>query len=274
MDQPPIGVFDSGVGGLAILRNIRDLLPNVEILYFADQKHVPYGTRSMGKVRAFAEEISRFLINKGCGVIVVACNTASAAALHHLRSTFPNTPFVGMEPAVKPAALTSHTQRVGVLATPATFQGELFASVVERFAQDVEVIEQTLPGIVEKIESLELDSPETRAILSKAIHPMLDKGIDTLVLACTHYTFVVPIIQKVVGDDIVVIDPSPAIARQTKRVWQPLSFVSQEAKEDSLVYYSSLDPERLSFMAVQLIDLQGISRKARWDGMTLQSVED
>jgi glutamate racemase len=274
MDQPSIGVFDSGIGGLSILQSIRRILPEADILYFADQKHVPYGPRSMMEVRSFAEEISRFLIQRGCRLIVVACNTASAAALHHLRSTFPATPFVGMEPAVKPAALTSRSQKVGVLATPATFQGELFASVVERFAQGIEVIQQTFPGLVEKVEQLELDSPETRAILSKGILPLLDRGIDTLVLACTHYPFLLPLIQEIAGADITIIDPSPAIARQTKRVWEQQGFTSQDTKKGNVVYCSTLDPVRLAFVAKQLINLHGSSMKAKWDGMALYSEED
>lgn len=273
MEQPSIGVFDSGVGGLSILREIRKLLPKQDILYFADQDHVPYGPRLMDEVRTFAEGISRFLIQKGSKLIVVACNTASAAALHHLRTTFPQTPFVGMEPAVKPAALSSRTQRVGVLATPATFQGELFASVVERFAQGVEVIEKTLPGLVEKVEQLDLDGPETRAIISEAIFPLLDLGIDTLVLACTHYPFVVPIIQEIAGADIQVIDPAPAIARQTERVWDSLALPQRDIEAGHIVYYSTRDPERLAWVALRLINQKGTAIEARWHGTRLSSEE-
>jgi glutamate racemase len=143
---PPIGVFDSGVGGLSILRQMRRGLPGEGLLYFADQAHVPYGPRPMEEVRGFAEGITRFLLAQGADLIVVACNTASAAALTHLRQTFSGTAFVGMEPAVKPAAEVTRSGVVGVLATPATFQGELYASVVERFGGGVRFVSQTVPA--------------------------------------------------------------------------------------------------------------------------------
>jgi glutamate racemase len=262
MESASLGVFDSGVGGLSILREIRKLLPEVRTLYFADQAHVPYGSRPLVEVRAFAEEISRFLIDQGSKLIVVACNAASAAALHHLRITFPHTPFVGMEPAVKPAALTSHTQKVGVLATPATFQGELFASVVERFAQEVVVLEQTLPGIVEKVEKLELESSDTRAILTESLEPLIDQGIDTLVLACTHYPFLIHLIQEIVGPGIQVIDPAPAIARQTQRLWGPST--TSASLSQPVLYYSSGDPKKLVYAAEQLIQVSGIGIQTEW----------
>ncbi|PJH74707.1 MAG: glutamate racemase, partial [Anaerolineae bacterium CG_4_9_14_0_8_um_filter_58_9] len=161
----PLGIFDSGVGGLSVLRAIRQELPHENVLYFADQGHVPYGPRPLEEVRAFSEEITRFLLSLGAKLIVVACNTASAAALHHLRQTFPDIPFVGMEPAVKPAAEHTQTGVVGVLATPATFQGALYASVVERFANGVTLLQDTCPGLVAQIEAGNLDTPATRAIL-------------------------------------------------------------------------------------------------------------
>ena len=161
--QAPIGVFNSGVGGLSVLRPLRQQLPAESFVFFADQAHVPYGPRPLEEVRRFSVGITRFLIEQGARLIVVACNTASAAALQHLRDSFPGIRFVGMEPAVKPAAEQSRTRAVGVLATPATFQGALFASVVERFAQGVSVLPQTLPGLVERIEAGDLDGPQARA---------------------------------------------------------------------------------------------------------------
>ena len=214
----PIGIFDSGVGGLSVLRAIRQVLPAEQILYLADQGHVPYGPRPLEEVRTFALEITRFLLERGSKLIVVACNAASAAALQFLRQQFPQVTFVGMEPAVKPAAETTRTGRVGVLATPATFQGLLYASVVERFAQGVVLYQDTCPGLVTQIEAGELESPATRLILEKALLPMLAQGIDTVVLGCTHYPFVIPLIQSIVGPTVRVIDPAPAIARQTRRM--------------------------------------------------------
>ena len=214
----PIGIFDSGIGGLSVWRAIHQELPDEAIIYVADQGHVPYGPRPLEEVRAFAEGITRFLLELNCKVIVVACNAASAAALHSLRAQFPQVNFVGMEPAVKPAAEQTRTGRVGVLATPATFQGLLYASVVERFAQGVTIFQDTCPGLVTQIEDGQFDTPETRQIVSKALTPMLDQGIDTIVLGCTHYPFVIPMIQSIAGPGVRVIDPAPAVARQTRRV--------------------------------------------------------
>jgi glutamate racemase len=214
----PIGVFDSGVGGLSVLRAIREQMLQEPLIYVADQAHVPYGPRSLERVRAFSESITVFLLQQGAKVIVVACNTASAAALHYLRERFPSVPFVGMEPAVKPAAEHTRSRVVGVLATPATFQGALYASVVERFANGVTLLQDTCPGLVGQIERGDLDGPITRAILEDALRPMLARGIDTVVLGCTHYPFVIPLIERICGDQVRVIDPAPAVARQTQRV--------------------------------------------------------
>ncbi len=216
--QSPIGVFDSGVGGLSVLRAIRERLPDEDMIYVADQAHVPYGPRPREEVLQFAEEIVRYLLGRGVKLIVVACNTASAVALHGLRETFPEIPFVGMEPAVKPAAERTQSGVVGVLATPATFQGELYASTVERFAQGVTVLQDTCPGLVEQIEKGALDTSETRQILEDALLPMLAQGMDRVVMGCTHYPFVIPVIKEIVGDGVEVVDPSPAIARQVERL--------------------------------------------------------
>ncbi len=210
-----IGVFDSGVGGLSVLREIHRLLPRAPLFYVADQAHVPYGRRQRGEILAFSLAISRFLISKGARLIVVACNTASAAALSELREALPGTPFVGMEPAVKPATLQTENGIVGVLATPATFQGSMYSTLVERFAKNVRLLTNTLPGLVEAVERGELDSPAVRHILETAIKPMLAEGADTLVLGCTHFPFVLPLIREIAGPDVKVIDPAPAIARRT-----------------------------------------------------------
>ncbi len=213
-----IGVFDSGVGGLSVVRALRTQLPDQSLVYVADQAHVPYGPRSLEEVRAFSEEITRFLVAQGASLVVVACNTASAAALHHLRATFPETPFVGMEPAVKPAAEQTRSGVVGVLATPATFQGALYASVVERFAQGVMVLQDTCSGLVKEIEAGRVQGAEARRILVKALLPMLAQGLDTVVLGCTHYPFVIPLIKEITGPAVRVIDPAPAVARQAERL--------------------------------------------------------
>lgn len=216
-NSSPIGIFDSGVGGLSVWREIARQLPHEDTLYFADQIHIPYGPRSLQEIRSFSEAITRFLLDRGCKLIVVACNAASAAALKHLRATFPDIPFVGMEPAVKPAAETTHTGVVGVMATPATFQGELFASVVERFANGVQLVKEVCPGLVQQVEAGRLDTPDTLAMLDRFLQPIREAGADTIVLGCTHYPFVIEAIRRL-APGVNVIDPAPAVARQIDRV--------------------------------------------------------
>jgi glutamate racemase len=232
-----IGIFDSGVGGLSVLAAVRRQMPAVDVVYVADAAHVPYGPRPLQEVRAFAFGITRFLIEHGAQVVVIACNTASAAALHELRTLFPTTPFVGMEPAVKPAAEHSHTGVVAVLATSATFQGALFASVVERFAQGVAVIPQVCPGLVEQIEAGELETPRTEALLRGWVEPLVARNIDALVLGCTHYPFVRPLLEQICGPGVRVVDPSEAVARQAERVLGILQ--RQGHSEGGNVYYTS-----------------------------------
>lgn len=215
-----IGIFDSGIGGLTVTQQIMQALPTERLLYFADSAHLPYGQRSLREVRDFSFAITEALLAKGAKIIVVACNTASGAALHELRQGFPDVPFVGMEPAVKPAAETTRSRVVGVIATPATFQSQVYASVVERFAQDVTVLHQPCPGLVEQIEAGEFDTPRTEQMLRGWLEPMMAKGIDVLVLGCTHYPFVLPLIERITGPEVRVIDPAPAVARQVVRVLQ------------------------------------------------------
>ncbi len=268
-DPRPIALFDSGVGGLSILREVRQQLPWEDVLYLADQAHVPYGPRPLAEVRAYATAITRFLLDQGAKLVVVACNTASAAALHHLRQTFPQVPFVGMEPAVKPAAEHTQSGVVGVLATPATFQGELFASVVERFAEGVTVLERTLPGLVERIEAGDLEGPETETIVARAVKPLLAQGADTLVLACTHYPLAIPLIERLVGGRARVIDPAPAIARQAGRLLDRFERRAPKGRQGRVVFYSSADPAALAAAADRLIGERGPARSVRWEGEQL-----
>ena len=213
-----IGIFDSGLGGLSVWREVTCQLPQEDILYLADQAHMPYGSRQLAEVREFCEGIARFLLDQGAKIIVVACNSASAAALSHLRRTFPEFPFVGMEPAVKPATERTRTGVVGVIATRTTFQGELFASLLERYASDVQVLTQVCPGLVEAVEAGALDTPETDALLRECLAPLAAAGMDQLVLGCTHYPFLRSAITRIMGTDVAIIDPAPAVARQTARV--------------------------------------------------------
>ena len=260
----PVGVFDSGGGGLSVLRAIRQTLTAEAVIYLADQAHVPYGPRPLEEVQMFAQEITRFFLAQGVKVVVVACNTASAAALHHLRQTFPDIPFVGMEPAVKPAAEATQSGVVGVLATPATFQGALYASVVERFAQGVTVLQDTCPGLVARIEANDLTSQETRRILERALLPMQTQGIDTVVLGCTHYPFVIPLIQEIVGLDVRVIDPAPAVARQVGRVLEARGIMATPSSPGGIRYLTSGDATRMKAMLPALMGGMGEVQAVRW----------
>ena len=255
MNDHPIGIFDSGVGGLSVWREIARQLPHEDTLYFADQSHIPYGSRPMEQIRDFSESIARFLVGRGCKAIVVACNTASAAALERLRATFPDVPLVGMEPAVKPAAETTRTGVVGVLATPATFQGALFASIVERFANGVQLVNQVCPGLVEHIEAGSLDTPDIDAMLRGFLRPIIEADADTVVLACTHYPFVIEPIRRIVGPGMNVIDPSPAIARQTGRVLAERGLSAPESRAGRHVFYTSGERDAFCRVMGQLVNL-------------------
>jgi glutamate racemase len=268
-DSRPIGVFDSGVGGLSVMHAILKQLPQESIIYVADQKHVPYGQRPMGEVQQFSIAISRFLENMGAKIIVVACNTASAAALISLRETFPSISFVGMEPAVKPAAEATCTGVVGVLATPATFQGALYTSVVERFAGNVILLQDTCPGLVQQIEKGELDSNETRNILNLALYPMLDRGIDTIVLGCTHYAFVIPLIQEIVGPDVRVIDPAPSVARQVNRLLDMTGIRAASPNLAGLSFFTSGEVTRFEILLAKLCNQTGEVREVHWKKLEL-----
>jgi glutamate racemase len=266
MKNPPIGVFDSGVGGLSVLRALWQELPGQSFIYLADQAHVPYGPRPLEQVRAFSEAITRYLLAQGAGLIVVACNTASAAALHRLRETFPGTLFVGMEPAVKPAAEHTRSGAVGVLATPATFQGALYASVVERFANGVRLMQHTCPGLVAQIEAGDVEGAKTRAILEEALGPMLAAGIDTVVLGCTHYPFVIPLIEQIVGSGVRVIDPAPAVARQARRLLEGMTApgCSAPIEAPSRRFLTSGEAEVFSAVVKQLTGAEAKVERVHW----------
>jgi glutamate racemase len=244
---------------------MRELMPNENIIYFGDQGHVPYGPRSMEEIQKFSEGITRFLLDKNSKLIVVACNTASAAALKYLREKFPNVPFVGMEPAVKPAAEATKTGKVGVLATPATFQGALYASVVERFGAGVELFQHTCLGLVNQIEKGELDSPATHAILENALHPMLEKNIDTVVLGCTHYPFVIPLIQNIVGENVRVIDPAPAVARQVERLLVSGKLVNWEIGKGEVEFFTSGDAQGVKSALGKLLGMECEVNPVTWN---------
>ena len=271
-DKPsaPIGIYDSGVGGLTVLRAVSSLLPDEDLIYFADQANVPYGNRSLNEVRGLAEGAASFFMSQGAKLIVIACNTASAAALKYLRGLFPDYPFVGMEPAVKPAAEQTLSGKVGVLATPSTFQGELYTSVVERFAHDVQLFQATCPGLVQQIENGRLNTPQTRKILEDALEPMLQEGVDTLVMGCTHFPFVIPLISKIAGNEVNVIDPAPAIARQVKRILGTRGLLTERKRAGEMMFWTSGDAEKMQVLLPKLIAVEAEVEQLRWKEGTLR----
>ena len=252
-DSRPIGMFDSGVGGLSVLREVRSQRPGESIIYVADQRYAPYGERTLDEVAERSRQLAGQLIDQGAKAVVVACNSASAAALRDLRTTYPGTPFVGMEPAVKPAALQSRSGVVGVLATAATFQGELFASVVDRHANGAKVLTGAAAGLAELIEEGREGSDEARRILETLLLPMVEQGIDMLVLGCTHYTFAGPLIREVLGPGVTIVDPAPAVARQTGRVVDEAGIGADDATGGSVRFHTTLDPERLEASVLRLL---------------------
>ncbi|MCD4803473.1 MAG: glutamate racemase [Anaerolineales bacterium] len=266
----PIGIFDSGVGGLSVLEEVRRQYPLEDWIYIADQIHVPYGPRSREEVLGYSEGIVRYLLGKGAKLIIVACNTASAVALAELRKKYPDVPFVGMEPAVKPAAEGTSSGVVGVLATPATFQGDLYSSTVEKFARGVEILKDTCPGLVGQIEGGKIDDPLTRNILEKALTPMLEKGVDEVVMGCTHYPFVIPIIREIVGKEVRVIDPAPAVARQAGRLLETFDLKADRDREGEGHFQTTGDPGKLEKLVGELIEIQTEVNKLVWDGGNLQ----
>ncbi|MGB8645761.1 MAG: glutamate racemase [Anaerolineae bacterium] len=244
----PIGLFDSGVGGLSILQAVRRELPHEDLLYFADQNYCPYGLRLADEIRALSARVTRFLLEQGCKAIVVACNTASAAALEYLRTSWPETPFIGMEPAVKPAAEKTRSGVVGVLATAGTLQGELFQRTRNRHARDVEVLVSYPTDWVERVERGEIDSADTEASVRRAIQPFLDAGADEIALGCTHYPFLAPLICQIAGAQVEVLDPSMAVARQTARVLDDRHLLNPQCVAGSGAFYTS--GESLAFARV------------------------
>jgi glutamate racemase len=258
-----VGVFDSGVGGLSVARELMAQLPAQSLIYLADQIHAPYGERSLEEIRELSEGITRFLLEQGAGVIVIACNTASAAALKWLRGKHPGVPFVGMEPAVKPAAERTRTRRIGVLATPATFQGELFASLVDRFGADVEVRTQVCPLFVPLVEAGELDSERTRAAVREYVGPLVEAGVDELVLGCTHYPFLLPLIAEAAGPGVEIIDPAPAVARQTGRVLAGRGWLTEDG-EPRHAFYTTGEAERFGRALRELGGVEDAARRAVW----------
>lgn len=240
MSSSPIGVMDSGIGGLGVHKHIKALLPGERLIYVADTAFCPYGGLPVADIRSRCLLISRFFLTQKCKMVVIACNTATAAAIETVRLTFPGLPVVGMEPAVKPAVLHTHSGVVGVLATPGTFRGSLYNRTLAAFAGQVKVIERVGEGWVGAVERGELDTPATREMVRKTIQPMLEAGADHLVLGCTHYPFLVPVIRSIAGSGVVIVDPAPAVARRVEHLLNENGLLSGSVPSpEKDVYYTS-----------------------------------
>lgn len=240
----PVGVMDSGVGGLSVLAEIQRRLPNESLLYVADSGHVPYGEKSPDYIRQRLRHIAEFFQQQGAKAMVLACNTATVAAVADLREQYPQWPLVGMEPAVKPAAAATRSGVVGVLATTGTLQSAKFAALLDRFASDVRVITQPCPGLVERIEAGDLISAELRRLLAGYVQPLLQAGCDTLILGCTHYPFLRPLLAELVPADVAIIDTGAAVARQLQRLLGERDLLA-EGPAQQTAFWTSSDPDNL-----------------------------
>ena len=247
----PIGVFDSGVGGLSVLREIRRELPGEDLLYVGDSGHAPYGDKPAQLIEARAIAIVEFLLSQHTKAIVVACNTATGVAINMLRARF-SVPIVAMEPAVKPAAAHTQSGVIGVLATGRTIASDNFAKLHARFGADVNILVQACPGLVEQVEAGDLSGDKTRALIAQYVLPLLAENVDTIVLGCTHYPFLVPLIREIVGPTVAIIDPSAAIARELRRRLASANLLSGESRAGTERFWTSAAPGKTKQVISQL----------------------
>lgn len=258
-----VGVFDSGVGGLSVLRELLQLLPNYSFIYFADTANCPYGSKSQSEIIQLSKKITEFLISKGCSIVVVACNTATASAIDYLRENY-SIPFIGMEPAIKPAALATKTNSIGVLATSGTFNGRLYRETSQKYAANVKVNYQVGEGLVELVEKQMTNTKDAFDLIKKYITPMIEEDIDHLVLGCTHYPFLIPVLNKILPENITIVNPAPAVAKQAYRIIQENRI--PPAKEGLLYshFYSSGDFEILSVLVNEIESEIGIIQNKKF----------
>ncbi|NNC50257.1 MAG: glutamate racemase [Flaviramulus sp.] len=242
MSKQPIGVFDSGLGGTSIWKEIHSLIPNEDYIYLADSANAPYGPKGKDAIIALSIKNTEFLLKKECKLIVVACNTATTNAIDYLRNTY-NVPFIGIEPAIKPAALQTKTNAIGILATKGTLSSELFSKTSNLFTSNINVIEQVGNGIVELIESGKLQSDEMVSLLKIYLKPMIDANIDYLVLGCTHYPYLIPLLIDLLPKHVKIIDSGEAVARQTKAVLEKNNLLNTILKKPKNEFYTNGNPE-------------------------------
>lgn len=241
-NNQPIGIFDSGIGGTSIWRAIHQLLPNEKTIYLADSKNAPYGQKSKEEIVVLSMKNTEFLLELNCKLIVVACNTATTNAIQELRAKY-TVPFIGIEPAIKPAVTHSKTQIIGILATQGTLNSALFNKTTEKY-QDTKIIEQVGHGLVQLIENGEINSPEMTHLLRSYLNPMIEANIDCLVLGCSHYPYLIPQIKKILPDHIQIIDSGEAVAKQTQNVLRDKVGFSS-AKDNQPIFYINTNPKVL-----------------------------
>tara|TARA_R110002049_G_scaffold106743_4_gene254290 strand:- start:507 stop:1286 length:780 start_codon:yes stop_codon:yes gene_type:complete len=240
MSKNPIGIFDSGIGGTSIFKEIYALLPNENCVYLADSKNAPYGNKSEEDILQLSIKNTEFLIDKGCKLIVVACNTATTNAISYLRENY-SIPFIGIEPAIKPAALNTQTKAIGILATKGTLSSQLFHKTTDLYANGIKVIEQVGEGIVPLIETGKLDSNEMQGLLENYLEPMLEQNIDYLVLGCTHYPYLIPMLTKMLPNHVKIIDSGLAVAKQTQIVLSTSNLLNSSATKPIIQLFSNGD---------------------------------
>lgn len=238
-NQNPIGIFDSGIGGTSIWKEIHHLMPNENTIYLADSKNAPYGQRPPEEIIALSMKNTDLLLEQGCKIIVVACNTATTNAIKELRAKY-DVPFIGIEPAIKPAANQSKTATIGILATKGTINSELFSRAVKTHS-NVKIIEQIGHGLVPLIEDGKIESPEMTALLEEYLKPMVDANIDYLVLGCTHYPYLIPQIKKIIPAHIQIIDSGQAVAKQTRNVLQKNNLLNTSEEDKKQIFYTNSD---------------------------------
>jgi glutamate racemase len=241
----PIGLFDSGVGGTSIWKEVIQLLPNEDTIYLSDSKNAPYGQKSKDEIIKFSIKNTEFLLNQNAKIIVVACNTATTNAIGYLRANY-DVPFIGIEPAIKPAGLITQTKKIGILATQGTLNSELFEQTTGKLDPEIEILEQVGEGLVELIENGQMQSKEMDALLKKYLHPMMNANIDALVLGCTHYPYLIPQIRGIIGSEINIIDSGEAVARQTKNILQQHNRLQSKEKEGIHQFYINKDAKVLA----------------------------
>ena len=255
MNTKPIGVFDSGIGGLTVLRSLMETLPNEDFIYLADSKNAPYGEKTSQQIINLSEKNTKFLLKQSCKIIIVACNTATGSAIDYLRKEYPNISFVGLEPAIKPACLNTLTKNVGVLATEGTFKGRHFTETSHKYQPYINIHTQAGHHLAQKVEENTYTDTEANILLERYLKPMLENNIDHLVLGCTHYPFYLPIIKKILGDSVLILDSGDAVARRTKDLLMTHKLLNTSSSNLPLELYTTGNKEIMEQLSTSYLGL-------------------